>query len=77
MPHPLQPESDVLSSPPLHPAAARFLIHALPPVLEMRVAGSVPCPSVAGMNHVAVVQVDPTKDDFGVLYEFVSSLPLT
>lgn len=72
MPGYLQPEPEILRRWPVQPAAMRVLVDALPPLQNMRAAGSVPCPSWAWLNHVTVVQVDPLKDDFGVLYEFVS-----
>ena len=52
------------------------LISHLPPVLDMRHAGSKPCPSqpTAAMNHICVVNADPVSEAFGVLYEFVSAL---
>ncbi|EPS99681.1 hypothetical protein FOMPIDRAFT_94722 [Fomitopsis schrenkii] len=47
-----------------------ILVDALPPLQNMRAAGSVPCSSGAWLHHVTVVQVDPLKDNFRVLYEF-------
>lgn len=72
MPGYLQPEPEILRRWPVQLAAMCILVDTLLPLQNMRAAGSVPCPSGAWLNHVMVVQVDPLKDNFGVLYEFVS-----
>lgn len=52
-----------------------ILVRYLPRVHDMRRAGSQICPyqPAAGMRHICVVNVDPSSESFGVLFELVLS----